>query len=76
MRTMSEPHSPTPGAAGIQKMSAEAGIVARENGAHHHQVKISRDAGSTSDDSLLDTIRGWLRLLRRSKGSETVREAL
>ncbi|MEW5729584.1 MAG: hemolysin family protein [Pseudomonadota bacterium] len=36
----------------------------RENGAN------------TRDDTLIDTIRGWMRLLRRSKGSETVREAL
>jgi CBS domain containing-hemolysin-like protein len=39
-----------------------------------------RDAGVSpgrdGDDGLLDTIRGWLRLLRRSKGSESVREAL
>jgi magnesium and cobalt transporter len=28
------------------------------------------------DDSLIDTLRGWMRALRRSKGSETVREAL
>ena len=31
---------------------------------------------SGADDTLIDSIRGWLRFLRRSKGSETVREAL
>ncbi|MBC7906853.1 MAG: HlyC/CorC family transporter [Rhodospirillaceae bacterium] len=67
---MSEPHSRQP----------------REAGAT--QFKVSRDAGTpqygfprapregASDDTLIDTIRGWLRLLRRSRGSETVREAL
>ncbi|MDA8230824.1 MAG: hemolysin family protein [Magnetospirillum sp.] len=34
-----------------------------------------RDSGAP-DESLIATIRGWLRFLRRSKGSETVREAL
>ena len=29
-----------------------------------------------SDDTLMDTVRGWLRLLRRSRGSDSVREAL
>ncbi|MBI5163014.1 MAG: HlyC/CorC family transporter [Magnetospirillum sp.] len=29
-----------------------------------------------ADDTLLATIRGWLRFLRRSKGADTVREAL
>ena len=28
------------------------------------------------DENLIDTLRGWMRALRRSKGSETVREAL
>ncbi|MGE5548300.1 MAG: hemolysin family protein [Solirubrobacterales bacterium] len=28
------------------------------------------------DDNLIDTIRNWMRLLRRSRGAETVREAL
>ncbi len=31
---------------------------------------------SGADDTLIDSIRGWLRFLRRSKGPETVREAL
>jgi magnesium and cobalt transporter len=69
MRTMTEPHSSAP----------------RENGAPR-PIKISRDPGTVQpgtaqpgtvqDESLLDTFRGWMRLLRRSKGSETVREAL
>lgn len=42
----------------------------------HHMGKIARDAAQAGDEGLLDTLRGWLRLLRRSKGSETVREAL
>jgi CBS domain containing-hemolysin-like protein len=66
---MTEPHSSAP----------------RENGAPR-PIKISRDPGTVQpgtaqpgtvqDESLLDTFRGWMRLLRRSKGSETVREAL
>lgn len=75
MRTMSEPHSPRPGAAGIQKAAGETG-AATINGGNHHHLRIARDAAAAGDDGLLDTIRGWLRLLRRSKGSETVREAL
>lgn len=42
----------------------------------HHMGKIARDVAQAGDEGLMDTLRGWLRLLRRSKGSETVREAL
>ena len=73
MRTMSEPHSPPPRSIGANHNGAGAEGAANNN---HHVGKIARDAGNTGDDSLLDTLRGWLRLLRRSKGSETVREAL
>lgn len=74
MRTMSEPHSPPP-----RSIGAHQNAFSGEAGTHHdhHAVRIVRDAAHAGDDSrLLDTLRGWLRLLRRSKGSETVREAL
>ena len=82
MRTMNEPPSPSPRIAGANHTNGSrsngTGGAGTESGASHahHAIKIARDAGSTGDDSLLDTLRGWLRLLRRSKGSETVREAL
>lgn len=84
MRTMSEPHSPPPRSFGaVQADGARPVGTAFVNGAadpaagsSHHVGKIARDAAHAGDDGLLDTLRGWLRLLRRSKGSETVREAL
>ncbi|MCR6629634.1 MAG: hemolysin family protein [Magnetospirillum sp.] len=68
---MSEPHSPQPRANGALQTKDS-----RDNGGNHHQVRIVRDAAAANDEGLIDTIRGWMRLLRRSKGSETVREAL
>ncbi|HSV30331.1 MAG TPA: hemolysin family protein, partial [Candidatus Omnitrophota bacterium] len=41
----------------------------RENGANGN-------GKPPRDENLIDTLRGWMRALRRSKGSETVREAL
>src|SRR5512145_2746872 len=92
MRTMSDPHSPPPRAAGANQTAPRTIGAFQTNGSragagngaggeaaanhNHHALKIARDAASTGDDGLLDTLRGWLRLLRRSKGSETVREAL
>lgn len=43
----------------------------REGGANQGRT---REGGG--DDTILDTMRGWLRALRRSKGSDSVREAL
>ncbi|MBR9972948.1 HlyC/CorC family transporter [Magnetospirillum sp. J10] len=70
---MSEPHSRPPRENGANvKMS-------RENGAN---VKMSREngesggSGALADDSLMDVVRGWVRMLRRTKGGESVREAL
>ncbi len=70
MRTMSEPHSPPPREAGaIQLKSPRA--------AGANTVRLARENGaSSSDETLIDTIRGWMRTLRRQRGSETVREAL
>jgi magnesium and cobalt transporter len=69
MRTMSEPHSPPPREAGATVLKSP-----RTTGA---TMRLARDNGTASnDDTLIDTIRGWLRALRRQRGSETVREAL
>jgi Hemolysins and related proteins containing CBS domains len=62
----------------VTKPSASNG-AARENGhkiARENGQRIARDPAGANDDTLIDTIRGWMRLLRRSKGSESVREAL
>ncbi|MGE5514210.1 MAG: hemolysin family protein [Bacteroidota bacterium] len=58
---MSEPHSPPPRTIGANQVTAARAFGAEAGG---------------DDKRLIDTLRGWLRLLRRSKGSETVREAL
>lgn len=84
MRTMSEPHSPPPRPIGANATNGSRAIGANfTDGAvdvaatsPHHMGKIARDAAQAGDDGLMDTLRGWMRLLRRSKGSETVREAL
>lgn len=70
MRTMSEPHSRQPREAGATQFRAP-----RDTGAPQYGFSKATREGA-GDDTLIDTIRGWLRLLRRSKGSETVREAL
>jgi magnesium and cobalt transporter len=44
----------------------------RTNGAHDTTLV----AAQADDDSLFQTFRAWMRQLRRSKGAETVREAL
>jgi CBS domain containing-hemolysin-like protein len=66
---MSDPHSPLPHN-GASQVSPASAIAARDPG-----QAPARD-GAGGDDSLLDTIRGWMRALRRSRGSESVREAL
>lgn len=73
MRTMSEPHSRQPRTAG-----ANTARIAALNGGSTREgnQRIARDPTGANDDTLIDTIRGWMRLLRRSKGSESVREAL
>lgn len=84
MRTMSEPHSPQPRLVGaVQTTGSRTAGANHADGAvdltaasSHPMGKIARDATHAGDDGLLDTLRGWLRHLRRSKGSETVREAL
>ncbi len=53
----------------MRTMSEPHSRQPREGGA---LVRSSRDA----DDGLMDTIKGWLRQLRRSRGSETVRGAI
>jgi CBS domain containing-hemolysin-like protein len=70
---MSEPHSPLPRTIGANSNGNNGGGETAPN--NHHAARLARDAAS-ADDGLFDTLRGWLRLLRRSKGSETVREAL
>lgn len=64
MRTMSEPHSRQPRNAGANSKGANS------------QGALARDPATAGDESLIDTFRGWMRALRRSKGSESVREAL
>jgi magnesium and cobalt transporter len=67
---MSEPHSPPPREAGAIQLKSP-----RTTGAS--TLRQARENGATSnDETLIDTIRGWMRALRRQRGSETVREAL
>ncbi|MBC7950690.1 MAG: HlyC/CorC family transporter [Rhodospirillaceae bacterium] len=67
---MSEPHSRQPREAGATPFR-----ISRDGGTPQYGFSKAAREG-VNDDTLIDTIRGWLRALRRSKGSETVREAL
>ena len=82
-----EPHSRPPRVGGAEIKPPGAGGAdvkpSRDGGA---DIKPSRDGGANgglavatdaaADDSLIDVVRGWVRALRRSKGGESVREAL
>jgi magnesium and cobalt transporter len=46
----------------------------RENGASH--TTRPPQGGGGSDESLIHTLKGWLKVMRRGKGGETVREAI
>jgi CBS domain containing-hemolysin-like protein len=54
-------------------MSDPGPLPPRSNGANDAAIAAAENGG---DDSLLHNIRTWIRQLRRSKGSESVREAL
>lgn len=73
-----EPHSPPPRDSGANgKVSRDSGVgelVVRDSGANGRVP--GENTVPLSDDSLVDVVRGWVRMLRRTKGGETVREAL
>lgn len=71
---MNEPHSRPPRDANGANTNAKMTRDSAGNG------RLPRDdgvgGGSAGDDSLMDVVRGWVRMLRRTKGGESVREAL
>ena len=72
MRTMNDPGSSPPRDSGAKNAQS------RDSGAIKDKSRDvpNRSARINGDDTLIATMRGWLRLLRRSRGSDSVREAL
>ena len=64
MRTMNDPGSSPPRDSGASQAKS------RDSGASQAKSRLN------GDDRLITTMRGWLKVLRRSRGSESVREAI
>ena len=79
-----EPHSRPPREGGaIARNAREGGAITKNTRESGVILKNARESGpggdvvhNLSDDSLMDVVRGWVRMLRRTKGGESVREAL